>query len=109
MVSPADPWRHHRALKKIGVGSVLFLFSTFAFITFGQIDMRSCGFHALVFGWIIFVLVMLTLTHEVKCLRCGQRFYAKGTDFSQMSKKCLHCGQHKYADVATPIADTAGH
>jgi DNA-directed RNA polymerase subunit RPC12/RpoP len=106
MVSPADPWRQHRALKKIGVGSLLFLFSTFAIVTLGHIDMRSRGFHALVFGWIVFVLVMLTLTHEVRCPRCGLRFYAKGADFWQTSGKCLHCGQREYADVAAPTADT---
>jgi len=108
MVSSADPWRQHRVLKKVGVGSVLFLFSTSALVAFGQIDMRSRGFHALVFGWIIFGLVMLTLTHEVRCPRCGQRFYSKGMDFWQMSKECLHCGQRKFSDVAKPMPDTVG-
>jgi hypothetical protein len=57
--------------------------------------------YTVTFGWMIFGLVMIILTHEIRCPRCGQRFYAKGADFWQMAKKCLHCGQQKYEDVGT--------
>ena len=102
MASPDDPWKRHRMLKRVSILAVLVLFLTFALALFGQIDLRSRGFHLLVFGWMIFALVMLTLTHEVRCPRCGQRFYAKGAEFWQMTTECLHCGQLKYADVGTP-------
>jgi len=62
--------------------------------------MRSHGFWILTLSWMLFVIVMLILTHELKCPRCGQRFYAKGADFWQMTKTCLHCGQQKYSDVS---------
>jgi predicted nucleic acid-binding Zn-ribbon protein len=45
---------------------------------------------------------MITLTYRVRCPRCGQKFYAKGTVYWQMATKCLHCGQKKYADVGAP-------
>ena len=102
MVSQDDPWRGHRLLKRVSILAILFLLLTFAVVLFGQIDMRSRGIHLLVFGWMIFGLVMLTLTHEIRCPRCGQRFYAKGAEFWQMTTECLHCGQPKYADVGTP-------
>jgi len=108
MASPDDPWRRYRVLKRVSLAAILFLFLTFALVSFGQVDMRSRWFHLLVFGWMILVLVMLTLTHEVRCPRCGQRFYAKGADFWQMTTKCLHCGQSKYADVGQP-AKPSGH
>lgn len=100
MLDSADPWSRHLFLKRIGSVSILFFFLTFAFVLFGQIDMRSRGFHVLVYVWMLFVLVMLTLTHEARCPRCGQRFYAKGAEFSQVTKRCLHCGQEKYADLS---------
>src|SRR5271156_131075 len=100
MLDSADPWSRHRILKRVGRVSILFLLLTFAFVLFGQIDMRSRGFHALVYVWMLFVLFMLTLTHEAKCPRCGKRFYAKGAEFSQLTTRCLHCGQEKYADLA---------
>jgi hypothetical protein len=87
------------SLKRVSLVSVLFLFLVFAAAVSGQVDMRSHGFRVLVFGWMLFGIVMLTLTHEVRCPRCGQRFYAKGAEFWQMTKTCLHCGQLKYADV----------
>jgi hypothetical protein len=102
MVSRDDPWRLHRLLKRVSILSILFLFLAFAVVLFGQIDMSSRGVSLLGFGWMIFGLVMLILTHEVRCPRCGQRFYAKGADFWQMTTKCLHCGQSKYADVGAP-------
>jgi hypothetical protein len=53
----------------------------FILVTIGQLDMRSQAFRVLTLGWIVFGLVMLTVTHEVRCPRCGQRFYAKGRSF----------------------------
>ena len=102
MISRDDPWRHHRMLMRASIPGVLFLASMCVLVAIGYIDLHSRGVRLLVFGWIIFVLVMVTLTHEVKCPRCGQRFYAKGAVFWQMTTECLHCGQPKYADVVTP-------
>ena len=99
MLDQADPWRQHRVLKRVGSVSILFLFLTVAFVLFGLIDLRSRGFHLLVYGWMLFGLVMLTVTHEARCPRCGQRFYAKGADFGQTTTRCLHCGQEKYGDL----------
>jgi tRNA(Ile2) C34 agmatinyltransferase TiaS len=62
----------------------------------------------LVYGWMLFGLVMLAVTHEARCPRCGQRFYAKGAEFSQMTKRCLHCGQEKYADLSARLKPEAG-
>jgi len=86
-------------LKRVGIFAILSLFLIFALILVGQIDMRSRMFHLLGFGWLIFVLIMLILTHEVSCPRCGQRFYARGADFFQITTECLHCGQPKGAVV----------
>jgi len=81
----------------------------FILVTIGQLDMRSQPFRVLTFGWIVFGLVMLTVTHEVRCPRCGQRFYAKGAEFWQMTKECLHCGQEKYAEVSSgPLSGSHG-
>ncbi len=102
MGNAADPWRRHRLLKRVGLVAILFLFFVFAVGMFGQVDMRSHGFRVLVLGWMLFGIVMLILTHEARCPRCGQRFYAKGAEFWQMTKICLHCGQLKYADVNPP-------
>jgi hypothetical protein len=102
MGNAADPWKRHRLLKRVSLVAVLFLFLVFAAAVSGQVDMRSHGFRVLVFGWMLFGIVMLTLAHEVRCPRCGQRFYAKGAEFWQMTKTCLHCGQLKYADVSAP-------
>jgi hypothetical protein len=109
MVNRTDPWRRHRFLKRVRVGSLLFVFLTSAFVLFGQIDVGSRDFNVLVGGWMLFVLVMMAVAHETRCPRCGQRFYSKGMDFWQMSEDCLHCGQHKYVDVATPMTDANGH
>ena len=102
MGSAADPWKRHRFLKRAGFVSVLFIFLVFAAAVFGEADMRSYGFRVLAFGWILFAIVMLILTHEVKCPRCGQRSYAKGAVFWQTTKTCLHCGQVKFAEVSRP-------
>jgi|GEM_PF-2941396 hypothetical protein len=102
MVSRDDPWRRCRLLKRVNILAIVFIFLTFAVVLFGQIDMRSRGVHLVVFGWMIFGLVMLTLTHEIRCPRCSQRFYAKGAEFWQITTECLHCGLAKYADVGTP-------
>jgi ribosomal protein L37E len=96
----ADPWRYHRALKSIGLISILLVFLIAASVALGLISERSRGFHLLVYCWMVLGLVMLTATHEVRCPRCGQRFYAKRLDFWQLTKTCLHCGQEKYAEVA---------
>jgi hypothetical protein len=103
MLDQADPWRHHRILKRIGRVSAIFISLTVAFVALGLIDMRSRGFQMLICCWVLFVLVMLTATHEARCPRCGQRFYAKGLEFWQMTARCIHCGQRKYAAPgATP-------
>jgi hypothetical protein len=94
-----DPWSTHRWLKRIGVVSIAFLFLIFALGVGGLINARSNGLNAIFFCWMIVVLIMLITTNEVKCPRCGQRFYAKGSEFSQVTRRCLHCGQKKYADV----------
>ena len=98
MVSRTDPWSAHRWVKRVGVASVVFLFLMIALHVYGLIDMRSRGL-LFPFFWMIFVVIMMTVTHELKCPRCGQRFYAKGAEFSQTTGRCLHCGQEKYADV----------
>ncbi len=95
----ADPWRFHRALKRVGVISAFFIFLIVASVVLGLVDERSRGFHLLIYCWISFVFVMLTVTHEVRCPRCGQRFHAKGLDYWQLTRRCLHCGQEKYAKL----------
>ena len=102
MIRKSDPWRRHRILKRWTIASVFLMFSSIAFLLIAQIDLRSRGAHYVVYGWMVMGLVMLTLIHEVRCPRCGQRFYVKRMDFWQMSNKCLHCGQVKYADIPTP-------
>jgi DNA-directed RNA polymerase subunit RPC12/RpoP len=97
MLDQADPWKHHRVLKRIGRVTAIFISMTVAFVALGLIDMRSRGFQMLMYCWMLFVLVMLTVTHEARCPRCGQRFYVKGLEFWQMTTRCLHCGQRKYA------------
>ena len=67
-----------------------------------RIDMSLRALQALFFGWMIFVLTMMTLTYRVRCPRCGQKFYVKGTVYWQVATKCLHCGEKKYADVGAP-------
>jgi len=61
--------------------------------------MESRGVLFLIFGWMGLVIVMVIITHELKCPRCGKRFYVKGLSFWQMATKCIHCGTPKYADV----------
>lgn len=102
MGNDADPWRRHHLLKRVSLVSLLLMFLVGAAVVSGQVDMRSHGFRVFVFGWMLFAILMLILTHEVRCPRCGQRFYAKGADFWQMTKTSLHCGQRKYAAVSTP-------
>lgn len=108
MVDQTDPWRLHRILKRIGLASILVLFLTIGLVLFEQINMRSRGFHVFVYGWMLFVLVMLTGTHEARCPRCHRRFYAKGAEFWQMTTECLHCGQEKYADLGARPKPKAG-
>jgi hypothetical protein len=60
MPNQADPWRHHRILRRTLGVSILFLFLTFAIV--GPIDIGSRGFHVLVCGRMMFVLIMLALT-----------------------------------------------
>ena len=102
MISRDDPWKRHRILKRVSLLALFFfLFPTIALAWIGQIDMRSSGMHLLVLGWVIFAIIMAAMFHEVRCPRCGKRFYANGTDFWQMATECLHCGLPKYADVNT--------
>jgi ribosomal protein L37E len=109
MTNKDDPWKRHRTLKRVSfLGVVFYLFPTIALAWLEQIDMRSPTMYVLGFGWVIFGLVMLTLWHEVRCPRCGQRFYAKGMEFWQMARECLHCGLPKYADVSTAPEHSSG-
>jgi hypothetical protein len=95
-----DPWQRFRTLKRATLIGVPVFFVTFAILALGWMDMRSRAVY-LFFGWMIFAMVMLILTHEVRCPRCNKRFYVKDV-FSQMTTECLHCGQQKYGDVGTP-------
>jgi hypothetical protein len=89
-------------LKWASVFFLLFTFSTFVLVMVGQVDLRTRGTGLLVVCVMIYGLVMTILTHEVRCPRCGERFYVQGSYFWQITKRCLHCGQLKYADVVTP-------
>jgi hypothetical protein len=100
MLGQEDPWRHHRFLKRIGGVSALFIFLIVACVALGLIDERSRGLQMLMYCWVLFVLIMLTVTHEARCPRCDKRFYANGLQFWQMTSKCLHCGQKKYASLS---------
>jgi DNA-directed RNA polymerase subunit RPC12/RpoP len=103
MTTDKDPWAFFRILKRATIiGISLFFLIAALFIT-RAIDRGSVIIKMLVWGWAIFVVVMITLTHEVRCPRCGKRFYAKGGDFSQMTFECLHCGQEKYGDLKTGV------
>ena len=75
----------------------------FGLLLLAGISLRSHAVYLVGSGWVIFGLVMITLTHEIRCPRCGERFYVKETVFWQMAAKCLHCGQKKYADVGAPM------
>jgi hypothetical protein len=97
-----DPWHHHRTLRRATIIGVSAFFLITAPIALKRIDMSLRALQILFFGWMIFVLTMITLTYRVRCPRCGQKFYAKGTVYWQMATKCLHCGQKKYADVGAP-------
>jgi hypothetical protein len=94
-----DPWRYHRILKRVSVVSILVFFLTSAFVFLAGIDTGSLVVRVLGYGWMLLVVVMLTVTHEVRCPQCGHRFYANGSWFKQMTKRCLHCEQEKYADL----------
>jgi ribosomal protein L37E len=97
-----DPWKRHRIVNRVGIlGAYLYLLLTIAVAWLGIIDTRSTSMHLVILGWMIFVVVMLVMLREIRCPRCGQRFYTKGFDFRQMAKYCLHCGLPKYADVNT--------
>ncbi len=106
-MTKSDPWKQFRVLKWAGpLGLLFYLFPTIALVAFGRVGMDSRGMHFLIFGWIAFVLVMLTIIHEMKCPQCGERFYARGLDFWQMTAKCLHCGVPKYAEVKADCTKT---
>jgi hypothetical protein len=100
MASQMDPWHRFRTLKRIDVIGVSVFLLTFVLLGLGRVDMRSHAIYFVIFlwGWAIFTLVMIKLTREVRCPRCGQRFYVKDV-FWQMATKCLHCGRQKYADL----------
>ena len=106
MTSQLDPWHRFRTLKRATVIGIAVFSLTSIPLVLGRVEMRPRAVYlpavyTVTFGWMIFGLVMIILTHEIRCPRCGQRFYAKGADFWQMAKKCLHCGQQKYEDVGT--------
>jgi hypothetical protein len=103
-----DPWKHHRILKRISVTSALLIFLIFAPVVLGIVNVNSRGLNMAGYCWMFFVLVMLTMTHEARCPRCGRRFYARGLDFRQMTAECLHCGQKKYAELAATPKPDAG-
>jgi len=98
-----DPWHHYRTLRRAKIlGVCVFVLTTALVATFAQTHMRSPVLLIPFFGWMIFGLVMEVLAHQVRCPRCGQKFYVKGSLYWQMATKCLHCGQKKYTDVGTP-------
>jgi hypothetical protein len=100
MITPEVPWRRFRILRRLTIFGMIWFFLFGALVLLGRIYERSRTAEMILgFGWAIFVLAMITLTHEVKCPRCGKRFYVKGYEFAQMATECLHCGQPKYADV----------
>ena len=103
----SDPWRYHRILKRIGVTSTLFIFLTVLSVALGLIDERSRALHMVMICWSLLVLVMLTVNHEARCPRCGQRFYVNGLRFWQMTRKCLHCGQKKYTELGETVEPEA--
>ena len=97
-----DPWHHYRTLRRATIVAVSLFSLTTALVVLKQIDMSLRALQILVVGWLIFGLAMTILTYHVRCPRCGQKFYVKGTAYWQMATKCLHCGQKKYADVGAP-------
>jgi DNA-directed RNA polymerase subunit RPC12/RpoP len=109
MTNRVDPWHRFRALKRATIFGVSLFFLMSAPLVLERVAMRTRPVYLLAVylelaGWAIFVLVMITLTHEIRCPRCGQRFYVKGTVFWQVATKCLRCGQKKYGDVGTAKA-----
>ena len=107
MTSQVDPWHRFRTLKRATVIGISVFFLTSIPLVLGRVELRPrAGYppavYTVTFGWMIFGLVMIILTHEVRCPRCGKRFYVKKGVFWQMATKCLHCGQQKYGDVASP-------
>src|SRR5262245_55720198 len=99
MSTAHDPWRRHRLLKRVSVLG-LTLFSPLLFLmVFSNIDLSSRGSRVLGACWAVFVILMIILFHEIKCPRCGQRFYVGDGIFWQMAARCLHCGMPKYGDL----------
>jgi len=111
MASRVDPWHRFRILKRATVIGVSVFLLTSIPLVLERVQMRTRAVYLVAVylatgAWMIFGLVMITLTHEVRCPRCGQRYYAKGAVFWQMATKCLHCGQQKYGDVGTAAKPT---
>jgi hypothetical protein len=102
MADSINPWRRHRLLQWAGFVAVVFIVLASASVVTGWVDLRSHAFEIVVVAWMVICLSMLVLAHEAKCPQCAQRFYAKGGDFFQFSKKCMHCGQIKYAEIGRP-------
>lgn len=106
MTNRVDPWHRFRALKRVSlIGVSVFVLISLPLVLERVAMQHSPSYLVAVYleaaGWAIFVLVRITLTHEVRCPRCGQRFYVKRTVFWQIATKCLHCGQKKYGDLDT--------
>jgi len=81
MLNQTDPWRYHRNLGRVPKIALPFFLLVPVFVFLGILGLDSDIFHFLVCSWALLVLVMLVMTHEARCPRCGQRFYAKGLDF----------------------------
>lgn len=97
-----DPWHHQRMLRRATIIGVSVFVLITAPVALKRIDVSLRVLQVLFFGWMTYVLTMITLTYRVRCPRCGQRFYVKEPVFWQMATKCLHCGQKKYAHIGAP-------
>lgn len=120
MTSQVDPWHRFRTLKRATVIGISVFFLTSIPIVLGRVEMRPRAVYlpavyTVTFGWMIFVLVMIILTHEIRCPRCGQRFYVKKEVFWQMATKCLRaakvpgCGRASKASWSVSVMGMLRH
>src|ERR1700693_3249323 len=94
-----DPWRRHRLLKRVSLLGIVLFLPLLILMVFSNIDLSSRGSCVLGVCWALFGIVMIVLFHEIKCPRCGKRFYIGDGIFWQLATKCLHCGMRKYSDL----------